>query len=72
MTKIISTRFSGGAMFTMPTLLQRRRIRIDGRIRRVFLIFFSFIMSHLFFSLLLFVGGVVFVFVCFLDLHQCC
>ena len=59
-------------MFTIPTLLQRRRIRIDGRIRRGFFFkFFSFIISHLFFIIVVFfVGGVVFVFVCFLDLHQ--
>ena len=81
MTNITSTRCSGRAMFTISTLLQRRRIRIDGRKSQVdyYCYFFNFFLSlfHIFFYhccgfLLVVLFLAVFVFVCFLDLGQLC
>ena len=62
MTKITSTHCSGGAMYTMPTLLQRGRLRIDGRIRRVFFLIFFFHYFTSFFIIVVFLLVVLFSF----------
>ena len=61
-------------MFTMPTLLQRRRISIDGRIRRVFFNFFYLSLFHIFFShccfLLVVLFSFLFVFLIFTNVAK--